>query len=99
VDEGFLKLGEEPHAAGSGGDELELFRGVHLGALGHGNVEPTQNDGGGAFKQAHGGSHQGHEDEHGRGDSDGESLGTAQGEGLGNEFADHDMEVGNEGEA
>ena len=51
------------------------------------------------LEQADGGAGQGHEDQHGRGDGDGQSLGAAQGQGLGHQFADHHVEVGDEGEA
>src|ERR1035437_5496989 len=99
VDECLLETGENAEAAGGGGDELELLRRVDLGALGEGNVEAAQDEGGGVFKEADGGAGQGHEEEHGRGDGDGESLGAAQGEGFGDEFADHYVEVSDEGEA
>jgi hypothetical protein len=45
------------------------------------------------------GTGDGHEEEHGRGDGDGQIFRAAQGEGLGNEFAEEDVEVGDEGKA
>ncbi len=99
VDEGLLEGGQNAEAAGGGGDELEFLGGVDLGALGEGNIEAAEDDGGGILEEADGGAGQGHEDEHGRGDGDGQSFGAAQGEGFGHQFADHHVEVGDEGEA
>ena len=50
VDERLLKAGEQAQAAGGGSDELEFFRRVDGGPLGHGNVETAQNDGGRSFQ-------------------------------------------------
>ncbi len=58
VDEGLLEGGQDAEAAGGGGDELELLGGVDLGALGEGNVEAAQDDGGGDFEEAQGGAGQ-----------------------------------------
>jgi hypothetical protein len=99
VNERLLKAGQYAHAAGGGGDQLEFLGRVDLGALGHGNVEAAQDDGGRALEEAHGGAGQGHEEEHGRRHGDGEGLGAAQGERLGHQFADHHVEVGDDGEA
>ena len=99
VDERFLKLGQQAHAAGGGGDELELVGGVDSGALGEGDIEAAQNGGCRYLEQADGGAGEGHEDQHGRRNGDSESLGAAQGQRLGHQFADDDMEVGDEGKA
>ena len=44
MNEGLLKLGQKSHAAGGGGDELELFRRVDGGALGELDVKSTEDD-------------------------------------------------------
>jgi hypothetical protein len=58
-----------------------------------------EDDAGGALQQAHHGASDRHEKEHGRGDGDGQIFSAAQGEGLGNEFAEQDVEIGDESEA
>ena len=65
--------------------------------LGHGNIETAQDDGGRALEKAHGGTGQGHEEQHGRGDGYGQSLRPAQGQRLGHQLAHHHMKVGDEG--
>ena len=99
MDEGFLKLGQKAHAPRGGGDELEFLGRMDLGAFGHGNVEAAQHHGGRGLQKAHRRPGQPHEQQHGRGDGHRQSLGAAQGQGLGHQFAQHHMKVGNEGKA
>ena len=68
MDERLLKPGQNAHAPGGCGDELELVGRVDLGALGERNIEAAQNDGRRVLEQPHRGAGHGHEDEHGRGD-------------------------------
>jgi hypothetical protein len=51
VDEALLKRRQDAHAAGGGGDELELFGRVDGGFLGHGDLEEMQDDAGGVLQQ------------------------------------------------
>ena len=73
--------------------------GEWTGAVGDGNIKSAQNDGSRALEKADGGTGQGHEDQHGRGNGQGQSLGAAQGQRLGDQFADHYIKVGDQGKA
>ena len=99
VDDGFLIFGEHAHAAGGGGDELELFGGVDSAFLGHWGAEELQNELRRSVHEADGGASEGDEDFHRPGDGDGDLFGFAEGEGFGDELAEQDVEVGNQGEA
>ena len=99
VNERLLEFGQQAHAAGGGGDELQFFRRMDGGALRHLDVEAAQDDGGRALEEAHRRTDHGHEDQHGRGHGHGESLGAAQRQGLGDQLPDQDVEVGDEGKA
>ena len=99
VDERLLKAGQDAHAAGGGGDQLQLLGRVDLSALGHGNVKAAKDGRGRTLQQAHRRPGQRHEDEHGRGHGDGQRLGAAQGQRFGHQFAYHDLHVGDEGQA
>ena len=96
VDQGLLKLGQQAHAAGGGGDELELLRGVDGGAIGHGDIESEEDDGGRSLEEAHSGAGKGDEKEHGRSDGNRESFSPAQGKRFGHQLANHHMEVSDE---
>ena len=99
MDEGFLKRRQKAHAAGGGGDKLELVGGVDDGALGHGDVKPVQNGGGRGLEKPDCGTRNRHEHQHGRSHGDGQPFSTAERERLGHQFADDNVEVGDEGKA
>jgi hypothetical protein len=97
MDERLLKARQNAHAPCGCGDELEFVGRVDLGALGEGDIEAAQNDGGRVLEQSHSGAGHGHEDQHGRGDGYGEGLGAAQGERFGHQLAHHHVKIGDEG--
>ena len=61
--------------------------------------KPRSIDGGRDLQQAHRGTGQRHEDQHRRGNGHGQRLGAAQRQRLGHQFADHHVEIGDEGKA
>ena len=96
VDDLFLKDRQQAHAAGGGGDELELFGRVDGAFAAEGSAEEAEDEGRGAVHQPDDGAGDADEDVHGAGDGEGDALGALQGEGLGDEFAEEDLEVGDE---
>ena len=98
VDDLFLEGGKEAHAAGGGGDELEFFGRVDGAFAAEGSAEEAEDERGGAVHEADGGAGHADEDVHGPGDGEGDALGALEGEGFGDEFAEQDFEVGDDGE-
>ena len=64
-----------------------------------GMSKPRSMHGGRTLEQADSGPRHPHKDQHGRRDGDGESLGAAEGQRFGDQLADGDVEVGDEGKA
>ena len=98
VDDLFLKDREQAHAAGGGGDEFELFGGVDSAFAAQWGAEESEDDGGGGVQQLHDGARDADEDVHGAGDGEGDAFGALEGEGFGDEFAEEDFKVSDEGE-
>jgi hypothetical protein len=98
VDDLFLEGGQQAHAAGCGGDELEFFGRVDGAFAGERRAEETEDDGGREIHEADGRARHADEDVHGSGDGEGDALGTLEGERLGDEFAEEDFKVGDGGE-
>ena len=98
MDDLFLKDGKQAHAAGGGGDELELFGRVDGAFAAQRSAEESEDDGGGDVHQLDDGTRDADEDVHGAGDGEGDALGALEGEGLGDEFAEEDFEVGDQRE-
>src|ERR1035437_994239 len=109
VDECLLETGENAEAAGGGGDELELLRRVDLGALGEGNAEAAQDEGGRGFKEGGGGGQgEGFGDEfadhyvevsdEGEAEGDGDDVGVDEGVSLGEGQCAHPSHEGGGGQ-
>ncbi len=98
MDDLFLKDGQETHAAGSGGDELDLFGRVDGAFAVQRRAEEFEHEGGGAVHQLHSRAGDADEDVHRPGDGEGDALGALQRERLGDEFAEQNFEVSDEGE-
>ncbi len=98
MDDLFLEDGEQAHAAGGGGDELEFFGGVDRAFAAERGAEEAEDDACGDVHQLHDGAGDADEDVHGAGDGEGDAFGSLEGEGLGDEFAEEDFEVGDERE-
>ena len=94
----FLKDGKQAHAAGGGGDELEFFRRVDRAFAAQRSAEESEDERRGDVHQLHDGARDADEDVHGTGNGEGDALGSLEGEGLGDEFAEEDLEVGDERE-
>ncbi len=98
VDDLFLKDGQQAHAAGRGGDELQFFGRVDGAFAAQWGAEEVEHDGRGGVHQLHDGAGDADEDVHGPGDGEGDAFGALEGEGFGDEFAEEDFEVGDERE-
>ncbi len=98
VDDLLLKDGQQAHAAGGGGDELELLGRVDGALAAQRGAEEAEDQRGGAVHHLDRGAGHADEDVHGAGDGEGDALGALQGEGLGDELAEEDLEVGDGGE-
>ena len=98
MDDLFLKDREQAHAAGGGGNELELFGGVDGSFAAQWGAEETEDDRGGGVQQLHDGARDADEDVHGAGDGEGDALGSLQSEGFGDEFAKQNFKVSDQAE-
>ena len=95
----FLELGNLAELAAGGDDEFEFVGRVDgattprvMGA------EESQNQAAGAAHKEEDGAGDGEENLHGGGDGEGDLLGALQGQGLGNEFAEDHVHVGDQAE-
>ena len=99
VDHLFLRLGNLAELAAGGDDEFEFVGRVDgATAAGFAGAEKSQNQAAGA---AHEEKHRAGESEkrlHGRGHGEGNLLGALQGKSLGHEFAEQDVQVGDQAE-
>ncbi len=81
-----------------GGDELEFFGRVDGAFAGERGAEEAEDEGGGGVHHADEGAGDADEDVHGAGDGEGDAFGALEGEGFGDEFAEQELEVGDDGE-
>ena len=98
VDDLFLERGKQAHAAGRGGDQLELLGRVDGALAMQRRVEETQHAGSGTVHQADGRAADANDDVHGAGDGEGDALGALQSEGFGDKLTQQEFKVGDCGE-
>src|ERR1700691_1903568 len=99
VDHLFLRGGNLADLAAGGDDELEFVGGVDgAAAAGITGAEKPQDQASGAAHEKKYGACEGEERFHGSSHSQGDLLGALQGESLGDEFAEQDVEIGDEAE-
>ena len=99
VDHFLLRLGNLAELAAGGDDELEFVGRVDgAAAAGFAGAEEPQDQAAGAAHEKKHGAGEGEERFHGRGHGEGDLLGALQGESLGHEFAEEDVQVGDQAE-
>ena len=98
MDDLFLEDGQQAHAAGRGGDELELLGRVDGALAAERCAKEAQDQRGGVVHQPHRRTRDADEDVHGAGDGERDALGSLQRERLGNQLAEQHLEVSDERE-
>ena len=98
LDHLFLELGNDAEAAGGGHDQLQLLRRMDHGGTHLMGPEAAQHEAGRSADHAQERARHGHEEIHGSGDGQGHALGPLQGHGLRHDFAQDNVEVGDEDE-